>query len=127
MNKREYTFDENIVSDLHKDAYGTRPGEYFWADWDACNNDGKQRIWDNLLDEVDRAVENEREAQAEAICDLEDRIQFMKNTVVGCTREDAIRYLHDVYKTNGDIEYLEFHLGVPYGYLSGRNIGDMAA
>lgn len=127
MNKREYTFDENIVSDLHKDAYGSRPGERFWVEWDLTDNDGKQRIWDSLLDDLDRALENEREAQAEAICDLEDRIQFMKNTVVGCTREDAIRYLHDVYKTNGDVEYLEFHLGVPYGYLSGRNIGDMAA
>lgn len=127
MNKREYTFDENIVSDLHKDAYGSRPGERFWVEWDLTDNDGKQRIWDSLLDDLDRALENEREAQAEAICDLEDRIQFMKNTVVGCTRKDAIRYLHDVYKTNGDVEYLEFHLGVPYGYLSGRNIGDVAA
>jgi hypothetical protein len=84
-------------------------------------------MWDALLDDAECAVENEREAQAEAICDLEDRIQFMKNTVVGCTREDAIRYLHDVYNTNGDVEYLEFHLGVPFGYLSGRNIGDMVA
>ena len=126
MNKREYTFDENIVSDLHKDAHGIRPGEYFWSNWDAQDNDGKQRIWDNLLDDLDRAVENEREAQAEAICDLEDRIQFMKNTVVGCTRDDAIRYLHDVYKTNGDVEYLEFHLGVPFSYLSCRKGGSPA-
>lgn len=127
MNKREYTFDENIVSDLHKDAYGNRPGEYFWAEWEACDNDGKQRIWDGLLDDLDRAVENEREMQIEAISDLEDRIKFMQSTIIGCTRDDAIRYLHDVYDTRGDVEYLEFHLGVPYGYLSGRNIGDMVA
>lgn len=119
---RNYTFDADILSDLHKDAYGFRPGEYFWADWDAASEDGKQRIWDNLLDALDRALETEREYQQEAIADLEDRIRFMMNTVAGCDRADAIRYLHDVYNTNGDVEYLEHHLGVPYGYLSGRKI-----
>ena len=119
----KYTYDENIVSDLHKDAHGVRPGEYFWAEWDALDNDGKQRIWDNLLDDLDRALENEREYHQEAIADLEDRIRFMMSTVAGCTREDAIRYLHDAYNTHGDIEYLEHHLGVPFGYLSGKNWG----
>ena len=123
MNKREYTFDENIVSDLHKDAYGSRPGERFWVEWDLTDNDGKQRMWDALLDDAERAVENEREYQQEAIADLEDRIRFMMSTIAGCQREDAIRYLHDTYNTHGDIEYLEYHLGVPYGYLSGKNWG----
>jgi len=36
-----------------------------------------------------------------------------------CSREDAIRHLHETYETNGDTEYLEFTLGVRYGYLSG--------
>ena len=119
MEMRNYTFDENILSDLHKDAHGIRPGEYFWADWEAQDNDGKQRIWDNLLDDLDRSIENEREAQQEAIYDLEDRIRFIINTC-SCLREDAIRHLHDAYNTNGDVEYLEFNLGVPFGYLSGR-------
>ena len=123
MEARNYTFDQNIVSDLHKDAYGVRPGEYFWADWDARDDDGKQRIWDNLLDDVHRSIENEREAHQEAIANLEDRIRFMMSTIIGCQREDAIRYLHDVYNTHGDIEYLEHHLGVPYGHLSGKNWG----
>ena len=128
MNKREYTFDADTLSDLHKDAYGVRPrSEEFWAEWDSADNDGKQRIWDNLLDDLDRAVENEREMQIEAIHDLEDQIKFILSTVAGSTREDAIRYLHEQHDTNGSIEFLEYELGVPYGYLSGRNIGDMVA
>ena len=123
MKYETYTYDENIISDLHKDAHGVRPGEYFWADWDSRDADGKQRIWDNLLDDVGRSIENEREYHQEAIANLEARIRFMMSTVVGCQREDAIRYLHDVYNTHGDIEYLEHHLGVPYGYLSGKNWG----
>jgi len=114
-----YTFDETIVSDLHKDAYGFRPREYFWSEWDSSNDDNKQRIWDDLLDTADREAEQEREMQIEAEHDVEDRIRFMMSTVAGCTRENAIRYLHDAYNTNGDTEYLEFNLGVRYGYLSG--------
>lgn len=124
METRNYTFDADTLSDLHKDAYGFRPrSEEFWAAWDAADNDGKQRIWDNLLDDLDRALEVERECQQEAIADFEDRIRFMISTVVGCTREDAIRYLHDVYDTNGNVESLEFELGVPFGYISKKNWG----
>jgi hypothetical protein len=117
--ERQYTFDENIVSDLYKEAYGLRPREYFWSEWEEATNDRKQAIWDDLLDTADREAEREREMQIEAEHDVEDRIRFMMSTVAGCTRENAIRYLHDAYNTNGDTEYLEFNLGVRYGYLSG--------
>jgi hypothetical protein len=117
--ERQYTFDENIVSDLYKEAYGFRPREYFWSEWEEATNDRKQAIWDDLLDTADREAEREREMQIEAEHDVEDRIRFMMSTVAGCTRENAIRYLHDAYNTNGDTEYLEFNLGVRYGYLSG--------
>ena len=122
METRNYTYDADILSDLHKDAYGFRPSGDFFREWDLLDDDGKQDLWDNLLDALDRALETEREYQQEAIADLEDRIRFMMNTVAGCDRTDAIRYLHDVYQTHGDVEYLEHHLGVPYGYLSGRKI-----
>ena len=57
-------FDANTLSDLHKDAYGFRPrSEEFWNAWDSADDDGKQRIWDDLLDAADRAAETEREIQ----------------------------------------------------------------
>jgi len=122
MEMKSYTYDADILSDLHKDAYGFRPrDEAFWSAWDSADNDGKQRIWDNLLDALKDAMIFEKTTQEEAIADLEHRIRFMMNTVAGCDRASAIRYLHDAYQTHGDVEYLEFNLGVPYGYLSGRN------
>jgi hypothetical protein len=76
--EKQYTYDERIVSDLYKEAYGSRPRADFWAKWD-------------------------------------------KGTALnGCSREDAIRHLHQTYETDGDTEYLEYHLGVRYGYLSGK-------
>lgn len=120
METQTYTFDENILSDLHKDAYGFRPSGDFFREWDLLDNDGKQDLWDQLVDAVGESIEREREYHQEAIANLEDRIRFMMNTVAGCQREDALRYLHDVYNTNGSVEWLEYELGVPFGYLSGR-------
>jgi hypothetical protein len=121
--KNEYTFDENIVSDLHKDAHGYRPREWFWADWHAADNDGKQRIWDELFVDLCESIEQEQRAQAAAIAATEKRIQEILDLVAGSTRADAIRFLDDAHDCRGDISFLEFHLGVPYGYLSGVKPG----
>ena len=49
-----YTFSEELLSDLHKDARGFRPrSEWFWNNWNTSNDDGKQAIWDNLVEELE--------------------------------------------------------------------------
>ena len=118
-----YTFDSNVVSDLHKDAHGFRPKSLFWAEWNAASDDQKQRIWDGLIDDLNQSNIEEGLREQAAIAATEVRIQAIMATVVGSTREDAIRFLDDVYDTRGDINFLEFHLGVPYGYLTGQKPG----
>jgi hypothetical protein len=115
-----YTFDANIVSDLHKDAYGFRPRSDFWSEWNGVGNEGKQQIWDELIDALESANIEEDAAHKRAIAATEVRIQMLMETVVGSTREDALRFLDDAHGCNGDRSYLEFCLGVPYGYLGGK-------
>lgn len=118
--EKQYTFDEDIVSDLHKDAYGSRPGECFWLNWDAADNDRKQAIWDVMVDHLGEEIERERQEQLSVEKYLEDTvIPNIQSYLNGCTREDAIRHLHETYETDGSLEYLEYSLGVRYGYLSG--------
>lgn len=119
----KYTYDENVISDLHKDAHGYRPRGFFWAEWAAADADAKQRIWDGLIDDLNQSNIEEGLRQQAAIAATEVRIQAILDTVVGSTREDAIRFLDDVYDTRGDINFLEYHLGIPYGYLTGRVMG----
>lgn len=52
-----YDFDENVISDLHKDAYGFRPDQSFWGLWAASNPEQKQAVWDNLIDILNRSTE----------------------------------------------------------------------
>lgn len=124
METRNYTFNADVLSDLHKDAYGFRPrSEEFWNAWDSADDDGKQRIWDRILDDLDRALETEREIQQEAIAEFNRRVSHYTSVVLNSTREDAIRVMHDLYMTNGNVESLEYELGVPFGYISKKNWG----
>ena len=87
-----YTFDESIVSDLHKDTYGFRPDNAFWSNWNVSSDDDKQYIWDCLLEALKYTIE----------CDANDKIAAVNvfeleiaNTIdLGATsREVAIRWI----------------------------------
>jgi hypothetical protein len=59
----EYNYDENLISDLHKDARGYRPREGFWSEWANLSDAGRQDVWDGLLREFDRAYEEQKDAE----------------------------------------------------------------
>jgi len=116
MTQMTYKFDSDVVSDLHKDAYGFRPKVGFWNRWNAASDDVKQEIWDGLVAFLNQEVIRERERQEQAERDFEVRIQQLMS-MGAKTREMAIRWLDEAYETNGDYDYLEYSLGLTYGYL----------
>jgi hypothetical protein len=112
-----YTFDEDTVSDLHKDAYGFRPRDNFWSAWAAFNGDQKQALWDSMLETAERNCELERELQQAVEHDFQCRISDFLH--LGARDfAMALRWLHEAYETQGDDEYLEFRLGLGFGYLA---------
>jgi hypothetical protein len=112
-----YTFDENIVSDLHKDTFGHRPSEQFWVKWEGSSNDEKQKIWDNLLVCLEAEIKAEKEREDRAVKRFEERVA--KTMEVGARdREMAIRWIMEADKADGDFEYLEYLNGLPYKYFS---------
>ncbi len=123
METRNYTFNADVLSDLHKDAYGFRPSGDFFREWDLLDNDGKQDLWEQLMDAVRDSILEEARYHNMAITEFENWVEQTMKIVVDSTREDCIRMLHDAHDTRGDVEYLEHCLGVPYGYLSGKNWG----
>ena len=48
----EYSFENELISDLHKDARNHRPTSGFMAMWNDLNDDQKQECWDNLISEM---------------------------------------------------------------------------
>ena len=49
---KKYTFSNELISDLHKDAWGHRPRQMFFLKWEKANDDKKQSMWDNLIDDM---------------------------------------------------------------------------
>ena len=113
-----YTFDETIVSDLHKDAYGYRPDAYFWEEWTQCGDDTRQAMWDNMLVELEQTRDREAQEQIAAINAFE--LEIANALDVGASsREDAVRWivqgleLSDIDMMYGG-SYICFLKGLPY-------------
>ena len=113
-----YTFDEQIVSDLHKDARGYRPTEYFWEEWSQCGDDTRQAMWDNLLEELAAETARQLDAYARAEIAFHQRVQ---GTMVAGARDEltAIRWILEAEQLSKfDLaygsDYVAWHFGLPY-------------
>ena len=113
-----YTFDDNIVSDLHKDARGFRPCEYFWEEWTQSPDNVKQIIWDNLCVELEDTMAAERAAEARALADFGQRI--IDNINLGADSiETAIRWMLEAegiggYDLHYGADYVAWKFGLSY-------------
>lgn len=114
-----YTFDENLVSDLHKDAHGFRPSTWFWEEWSRADDAGKQVIWDNLLFELDQTMAEERRREEIAVGDFERGVR--QNLALGAgDRATAIRWMLDGVLQDHDLwyggEYACYLFNLPYTF-----------
>jgi hypothetical protein len=99
-----YTFDANIVSDLHKDARGFRPSEYFWEEWSQCGDDTRQLMWDSLIKELEQANAEQARREAISIGDFERGVR--QNLALGAgDRATAIRWMLDGVLNDHDLWY----------------------
>ena len=113
-----YTFDENIVSDLHKDARGYRPSQSWWEMWNESHSSRKQEIWDDLADELEQAMALEELDQARALAKLSDRILETMKLGADDTKT-AIKWIieaeeFDDFDLRCGASYFCFHFGLNY-------------
>lgn len=111
-----YTFDDNTVSDLHKDAHGFRPSRGFWDFWSTASDDEKQVTWDNLIAALDAEIAREKEITAARVAKFEE---LVSTTIAAGARDraTALRWIIGSYEgeAGGDLNYIEYLLGIPYG------------
>lgn len=117
-----YTYDENLFSDLHKEAYGCRPTSWAWAEWREASPSQKQVLWDELCEAHERVIEEEKARHEEAVKDFESRVADLM-AIGARDRETAIRWLveslnlSEIDKMYGS-SYICFELGLPYSMSS---------
>jgi hypothetical protein len=116
MNTETYTYSDDLISDLHKDAHGYRPREHFWSFWSDATDAEKQAEWDELLIAMDNRNQQYIIDQNNAITAFELLVtNTINNGAMG--RQQAISWLMDANGTTGDYEYFCFQHGLPYSYF----------
>lgn len=109
-----YTFDENIVSDLHKDARGYRPDASWWNCWNFQDDEGKQAAWNTLLDDLEQSNARERAEASAAAEEFMDRIEKMIE-YGAADYETALRWIVDAegpFENEQDIEHFVWKQGL---------------
>lgn len=110
-----YTYDEDTVSDLHKDAYGFRPSSGWWSNWKAASSEAKQVIWDDLLESLEMAIEAEKDRELRAGREFESRVRENINLGAG-DQATAIRWILQAegLEEEKDPSYICYCLGLSY-------------
>ena len=99
------TYDESIISDLHKDAYGFRPTQYWWQEWKACDEDGRQQIWDDLCEAVDAEIAAQKVRDEQSLKDFMARVDRLAE-LGAPDRDTAIRWIVEGLElTENDLWY----------------------
>ena len=119
----KFTFDDTIFSDLCKDVYGTRAParsghlSHFYNE----TPENKQKIWDDLCDQLDDVMAEEAAREKEAIAIFETRVQDTIEIGAG-NRETALRWIlegefgKDLGHWTMQPGYACYTFGIPYSY-----------
>jgi len=96
---------ESIYCDMHKDVYGVK------ARWYKAESVEQARAdLERLGKELEVQMEQDKKFQQEAIAAFDELVKSYGF-------EAAKRWQHQAYNTDGDDEFLEYRLGLPYGYF----------
>jgi len=112
----QFTYDENLYSDLYKEVYGVRPRG---GEWMTATPERKQEIWDQLCAAHEVAMDDYEREQNEGIDLFETLIQNTVNYGAR-TYADAVKWVTQTvpdYADDDPIGYLECEYNLPYGYL----------
>lgn len=56
MSYKNYTFEQEEVSDLYKEVHNIRPKYEWWVSWNNSDNDKKQKIWNDMIEKSLKGV-----------------------------------------------------------------------
>ena len=114
MTNKTYTFDENLFSDLHKDAYGFRPRDHGFYDADTTPAQ-KQVIWDVTISDMNAEQEDEEARKATRLEEFKAEVDMVINTFGAGDRATALRWITDgdrYFHNAQDVEGWVYNRGI---------------
>jgi hypothetical protein len=109
----EFTYCDDLFSDLHKDVYGFRPTGSLVEDWNDRTPRQKQELWNALCDELEENTKAEKAAEIVAVDQFEARVQ----DVIGLgadNRETALEWIvsQETFYHEQDVEHFVWEQGI---------------
>ena len=108
-----YTYSDDIISDLHKDAYGFRPSQRFFYDWDTYTPAEKQECWDTMCRDMEQAAAEEKLHAENCVARFEDRVKDVIGLGAG-DRTTALRWIaqQETFYYIQDAEHFVWEQGI---------------
>lgn len=123
-----YTFSTELVSDLHKDAFGHRPDTDFWDMWNnGLSDEGRQAEWDYMVKAVEQSINEEKRIEEAALVDFERELAAVRAAGKGVDESTALCWMTPIeFEENSDlnsqdIEHWVWQQGILFTER-GRNI-----
>tara|TARA_R110000868_G_scaffold201693_1_gene449191 strand:+ start:496 stop:876 length:381 start_codon:yes stop_codon:yes gene_type:complete len=111
-----YTYSDELISDLHKDAHGKRPSLAFWDAWTFDSDKGKQATWDYLVMIMNESVSHTDDAEAQNLRLFKDKLQNIMADR-GCGWKEAIRRCLLINDMVNDIEHFLWQEGISFAKI----------
>ena len=105
-----YDFDDNIFSDLHKDAYGFRPRGHEYYEAAPAR---KQEIWVRVCEDLEASQEEESRREQEAVAEFKAQITRVIEAGAGI-RITALRWMTstETFYLEQDVEHWMWNQGI---------------
>ena len=111
----KYTFENELISDLHKDARGYRPSQGFFDMWNESSDDTKQEVWDMLVKEMEENQKAESCIEAKNLVKFRKLLRSIMDTA-SCNWKTALRYLveSEGLDVNFELDYYLWDQGIGF-------------
>jgi len=109
-----YTFSTELVSDLHKDAFGYRPSADFMDMWkNGLSDEGRQAEWDYMINALNASIEEEKIREQYDLESFETSLKLIMDTH-NINEETALRWMTqiEIMDNSQDIEHWVWGQGI---------------
>ena len=123
----EFTYSDDLFSDLHKDVYGFRPRGIIMDNWNMLAPTEKQARWDGLCEELDANIKFEKEQEAKAVENFKARIQDVIELGAG-NRTNALLWMTgtETFYHIQDVEHFVWEQGILFTDYGKQLVKDLA-
>ena len=107
-----FTYDEELFSDLHKDAYGFRPRIHNFYE---STPEEKQKIWDATILDMNAAQEAKEARTAIKLEEFKAEVDMVINTFGAEDRATALKWITDgdrFFYSRQDVEGWVYNRGI---------------